>query len=107
MRKFCITLICLTSLPLFLYPFVLLANLMSFAASAQTSTSPRGLTIAMSGFLWSSSLYPVVYLTALIASIILLKRKSDKKALLWQIGLGIYLAVVVGFLIAWMNYDAV
>ncbi len=105
MRVASITLICLTSAFLLLYPFVLLANVMSYAGYANSATTSLGLSIAMSGFLWSSTLYPLPYLAALIVSIIYLKRKNDKKALQWQIGLLAYIGIIIGFMIAWMIFE--
>ena len=102
MKAFCIGLIGLTTLPLLVYPFVLMANVMSLAASPPSSQVPLSLRLAMSGFIWSSTIYPLPYLVTMIASIVLLRLDEVKKALWWQVGLLGYLLLVGLFFVAWL-----
>ena len=54
------------------YPFCLLANVMSFAAVPAQGAAPKlALRLASGAFLWSSTLYPVVYLLAAAVSLFL------------------------------------
>jgi len=54
-------LLVLGGLPLILYPLIFFANMMSLAAEA-TGREPLLLRFIAGGFLWSSLLYPLVYL---------------------------------------------
>lgn len=57
----------LGGLPLAVYPFCLLANVMSLAGHQEQPLSP--LVVATTyAFLWSSTLYPVVYLPSPLAA---------------------------------------
>ena len=59
-------------LVLLVYPFCLLANVMSLAAVPAPGTAVKPLPlIASKVFLWSSTLYPLVYLLAAGASLLL------------------------------------
>ena len=51
---------------LLIYPFCLVANVMSLAAmdAPQTRVVGRLQRLSMQGFLWGSTVYPVVYLVA-------------------------------------------
>jgi len=101
----CAILICVTSLPLLVYPILLVANVMSLAAPPPATPAPLSLSIAASGFLWGSTLYPLAYLIAIAATVMSLARDRIRMALGWQIGLLGYL-VLVGFLLgAWMTLE--
>ncbi|WGK64840.1 hypothetical protein [Croceiramulus getboli] len=52
----------LLGLPLLIYPVILIANAMSAGAFHGQSTPL--LTVVVSGFLWTSTLYPISYLLA-------------------------------------------
>jgi hypothetical protein len=69
-----ITYICLIlgGAPLLVYPFVLLANVMSLAAEP-TGNKKTFADIAFKGFLWSSTLYPVVFVPLCMSAIRLMR----------------------------------
>ena len=80
---------------LLLYPFCLLANVMSVSAletqGASIGPVPR---LAMKGFLWGSIIYPVVYLVAAATSVFLASndrpvgaRRVAQAPLIYLIGL--------------------
>ena len=64
-RKYGLILTLVSLLPLLVYPFVLIANIMSFAAGDVQET-PLLLTIASKGFLYASTFYPISVLVALV-----------------------------------------
>lgn len=102
MKTLSIALMCFTSLPLLIYPFVLLANVMSMAALSSPTSVSFGLSVAFFGFLIGSTLYPLPYLTSLVFSILNLKNGKPRAAFLWQSGLVGYLILVGLFFIAWL-----
>lgn len=88
-------LLLLGALPLLIYPFCLMANLMGFAAP----TPPRGVFKA---FLWSSTLYPIAYLPAAGVAAVLASNDRLRAArvfaglpLLYLLGVLICLAVAM------------
>ena len=92
------------AVPLLIWPFMLLANLMSLAAwSLPTGVRPSLLqTLVSQLFLWSSTLYPLVYLAAGITSVVFASTGHPPSANRFAlIPLG-YLLVVVLLLFAWM-----
>lgn len=102
MKALCIASLCLTSLALLVYPFVLMANVMSIAAVPPSNPSMI-FRVASSIFLWSSTLYPVPYLIALIASLLKIK-KNVRIAFLWQIALLTYLLVMGLSFVMWLTF---
>ncbi len=103
MKPLCICLLFLTTLPLLVYPFVLIANVMSLAATATATPAPIGLKIVSLGFLWTTTLYPVPYLICLIAALMNLKKEKIRTALHWQLALVGYLLMIGIFFTAWLN----
>ena len=63
------------ALPLLVYPCCFLANLMSFAGHPSPSP-PFLLKVVALGFLWSSTLYPLVYFPFMIRAKQLEARRS-------------------------------
>jgi hypothetical protein len=69
----------LGALPLLIYPFCLLANVMSLAAANIPTTRPVDPlpAVAWKGFLWGSTIYPAVYVVA--AGITLFLSSNDRE----------------------------
>ncbi len=65
----------ISGVPLLAYPMVLMASIMSFAGFDATQTEGGLLLIVAMSFLVLSMLYPVIYLTSLVGSIVI---KSPK-----------------------------
>lgn len=96
MKFVCILLMGLSSLPLLIYPFVLIANLMMLAAVGTPGDTSFGEAIAQYAFLGGTTLYPVPYTLALIKSITKMEKKRFKKAASWQLlPLGYLFAIVI------------
>lgn len=88
------------ALPLLVYPFLVIANIMSFAAS-HTNAEPFGLTLVVNLFLFSSTAYPVVYIICAVFAIIQIRKDKGKSAFSYGIVPIIYLVLLVGLLAAW------
>src|SRR5688572_8448848 len=58
------------ALPLGCWPFLLVPNVMSLAAEQRSATSPF-ITAVSKGFLWGSRAYPLVYIAAVVISLVL------------------------------------
>jgi hypothetical protein len=88
--------------PLMVYPFCLLSNVMSLAGEPGRSTPGVLLRCASNGFLWGSTLYPVVWLVAAVTSRALrsAERPTAADRVSW-VPLGYLLAVALCFG-AWM-----
>lgn len=85
----------LLGLPMIIYPFVLLANMMSASGFASKASDLK--LFVVNGFLWSSLLYPISFLLALIPSI--KKRKYGFTVPL------IHLVIVLVFFGLWAYLD--
>lgn len=88
----------ISGLPLLIYPFIMLANIMSFAGH-HSPDETVGQLFAAYAFLISSTLYPIPY----IASIIMY-RKTQKKFFLALPYL--YLALVILLALNWIRYPS-
>ena len=88
---------------LFVYPFCLLANIMSFAATPdKAAANDPLLQIASRAFLWGSTLYPVIYLLAAAVSVLLSSNQRPLAAhRVAQLSLVYLLAVLLCF-VTWM-----
>lgn len=90
--------------PLLIYPFVLLANVMSMAATRVPSQPPVPLmqSLTCNAFLWSSTLYPIVYGICAIAAIV--SSRSGGLTMSWLLAAGplAYLVLCVLLLAAWI-----
>lgn len=73
----------LLAIPALLWPFIMMANIMSLAALAQANYEPSPSNILMGGFLLLTSTYPLFYLAGAILSIYSLTKKREDHALLW------------------------
>lgn len=92
----------LGALPLLIYPFVALASIMSLAAQT-TGSEPMPLLLVARGFQITSLLYPAIYFSALIAALVLRKKKEPASRIasipLW------YLAFVVLLFAGWIGLE--
>ena len=102
MKALCIVSICLTSLVLLVYPFVLVANIMAITAVPPANPS-RIFMVTSAIFLGGTTLYPVPYLIALIASLWNIK-KNVGVAFFWQVALMVYLLVIGVSLVALLMF---
>ncbi|MBI9100038.1 MAG: hypothetical protein JEY91_16270 [Spirochaetaceae bacterium] len=87
----------LFGLPLIVYPFVFLANIMSLA-SYKTGNEPLFLKFISGLFLMSSTLYPLSYLIPLVKYL----KKKNYFLILIPI---IHLIIVILSFIGWMKLD--
>ncbi len=79
----------LSTLPLAIYPFVLLANIMGLAAEAnypdpgsETATlTTKALTLAAKAFMYGSTAYPVVWMAGLVGGIAMLGKRRFRAAM--------------------------
>ena len=104
MKTFSIIALVLGGLPLLAYPFVLLADVMSLAAT-QTGKDSSTLMMVARAFQWTSLAYPVVYLPCVAIACILLKKACEKAALGFSLAPLGYLVVVVALFFAWMSVE--
>ena len=103
-HSFWLTLI-VTGAPLIVYPFILLANVMSLAGSPSSSPVSPALRLASQAFLWSATLYPIAYVYSLQKCIQLSRDgKFSSARRVSQIPL-FYLLVVAILLWAWQRAD--
>ncbi len=90
--------------PLLIYPFVLLANVMSMAATRVPSQPavPLLQSLTCNAFLWSSTLYPIVYALCAIAAVI--SSRSGGGTTVWVLAAGplAYLVLCMLLLVAWI-----
>jgi hypothetical protein len=92
----------LGALPLLGYPFVLVANIMSLGAE-RSDDRRFFLSFVSYGFLLGSLAYPLVYITCLILTpLMLTNQKADTATLLSVTPLG-YLFTVVIFCFLWVS----
>jgi hypothetical protein len=95
-------LLILAGLPLALYPFIFLANIMSMAGHPSPDPTPLVLRLTANAFLWSSMLYPVVYIGCVVLAIALSAAGSTSTAEKMSLLPLLYLALVVAFFCGWM-----
>jgi hypothetical protein len=90
----------LGAVPLLMYPFLVMANIMSFAAP-HTNEEPFGLTLVVNIFLFSSTAYPIVYILCAVFAIVHIRKDKGKPAFSYGIAPIIYLVLLVGLLATW------
>jgi hypothetical protein len=100
MKIVSITSLAVGALPLLIYPFVLLADIMSLSSGTSSHVSVSHAAAALS-FLLGSSAYPVVCLLWLVFSCIMLKKNREKMAFGLSIAPLAYVAVLIGLFLAW------
>ena len=89
-------------LPLLIYPFILMANIMSIAGHRSTPPPPILQQLAAHAFLWGSTLYPIVYLGFASAAIAASRRGKSDKAVNMSLLPLVYLILVVAAACAWV-----
>ena len=90
--------------PLLIYPFVLLANVMSLAATRVPSQPPVPLMqeLTSRAFLWSSTLYPIAYIVCALAAFTAARGAHGAAAWTWAAAPLGYLVLCVLLMFAWM-----
>ena len=88
----------LAALPLFVYPFVLIANLMGMAAPSQSNGIAE---IAATVFMVGTTLYPVAFIGGLIMAWKALNKEQYPKGLWWSAFPLLYLAVTLAAMFVW------
>jgi hypothetical protein len=104
--EFWLAVLCLVlgGLPLLVYPFVLLADVMSLAAQ-RSGKDPLLLTILSRSFQLGSLIYPLVYLPCLAAAIFRLKAHNQRGAVVISAIPVILLILLAILFFAWMACD--
>lgn len=102
MRSYYWILLIVGALPLLIYPFILLANIMSFAGTKSSTPVPLMQTVMSQAFLWSSTLYPVAYVACLIAAVTCSRSGNGAMALKLAAAPLLYLGLCVVLMIGWM-----
>ena len=90
-----------SGLPLLIYPFILLANVMSFAGH-KTGNEPAILVFVSSAFLWASTLYPIPYVFFFLRAKSESKKRNGKKETVFALAPLVCLAILGMLMIAWM-----
>src|SRR5260370_5094703 len=88
--------------PLLIYPFVLLANVMSLAGHPSSNPVPLGLLLTSQGFQWSLTLYPIVYVYCAKQAIACSQTDDSKSATNLSVVPLLYLCLVAAFFGEWM-----
>ena len=94
------TFLTLGGLPLLLYPFVLLAGIMSLAGHS-SGDEPALLVAVVNSFLWGSLVYPAVYVPCWALARSALKANKEKVALRVSMAPLFYLGILVVLMLAW------
>jgi hypothetical protein len=92
----------LGAIPLLIYPFLMIANVMSLAAERPHNPVPLVLWLSSQGFLWSSTLYPVVFLGCAIMSLVQSHCRDDRTAERYALLPLLYLSGVVALFLLWL-----
>lgn len=94
MKPLCIILICLTTVVLAAYPFVLIADLMAIASFQPRQVLSSAQQLFFYAFVGGTFIYPLFYLIGLVGSITSLGKGKLRTALLWQAGVILYLGLI-------------
>jgi hypothetical protein len=89
-------------LPLLVYPFILLGNAMSLAATPSSKSVPILLYLSAKVFLWGSTLYPVVYIFCAVTAVAKSQQGDFRKASTVALLPLLYLALVLAAMAGWM-----
>ena len=92
----------LGGIPLLIYPFLMVANVMSLAAEPPQYPVSLALRLSSQGFLWSSTLYPLVYIGCAIMSLVQWHRQNGHAAQRYALTPVLYLLGVVALLLLWL-----
>lgn len=91
----------LAAAPLLIYPFILIANIMSFAGTPSSTPPPILATLTSMAFLWASTLYPLIYFPCLIAAIATARTNPSRSLQLAAAPLA-YLGLCIMLFFLWM-----
>jgi hypothetical protein len=90
----------LGALPLLVYPFVVLANVMSLAGE-RSGNEPPLLMLVVYSFLLGSLAYPAVYVPCALLAVARVKKNDDNTAFWYVVGPLGYLLLLAGLLAIW------
>lgn len=92
--------VCLGALPLGIYPFLIVGNIMSLAGH-RTGNEPALLIAISSAFLWGSLVYPAVYLPCTVISYLMAKAHWAWTSFVVSLISVVYLFILAGLFILW------
>ena len=92
----------LGAIPLLAYPFLMVANVMSLAAEPPHYPVSLGLRLSSQGFLWSSTLYPIVYFGCAIMAFVQSHFEIDRDARRYALLPLLYLIGVIALFLIWL-----
>lgn len=92
----------LGAIPLLIYPFLMVANVMSLAAEPPHYPVSLALRLSSQGFLWSSTLYPLVYFGSAIVALIQSHFQNDRAARRYAVLPLLYLIGVIALFLLWL-----
>jgi len=88
------------ALPLLIYPFVLLANMMALAGH-RSGHEPVILLLIAFAFVLGTTAYPVVYILCVVAAVACVKKARGAPAVAYSAAPLAYLALMVGLAALW------
>lgn len=91
-------------LPVLIYPFIVLADAMSLAASQSENANTLSAKLGL-GFLYGTLAYPAVYIPCSIFSRMALKKKKEAVSLWFSTVPILYLIILIGFVIVGLKLD--
>lgn len=106
MKSYYWILLIVGGVPLLIYPFILLANVMSLAGTKSSTPVPLMQTLIANAFLWSSTLYPLVYIGCGIAAIVCASGGHSAAAFKLSVVPLLYVVLCVLLMFAWMSFGA-
>jgi len=92
----------LGGLPLMIYPFLLVANVMSLAGNPSSEPVSLVVQLASQGFLWGSTLYPLVYIPCALIAVLCSFGESDHIAVRFAFMPILYLGAVIACFFLWL-----
>src|SRR5688572_5907060 len=87
--------------PLIIYPVVLVAHIMSLGGEPPKHPAPLALRLSSQGFLWGSTVYPIVYFCCAVPAIYH-RRAKPRFALNMATLPLLYLTVLAALFCGWM-----
>ncbi len=98
MKMILITLAVIEAVPLLVYPFIIIANIMSLAGH-KTGDETMLLMVTMYSFLAVSTLYPITYIFATARNVSYWN--AEKISIKLQLLPLLHLAIIIGLFILW------
>lgn len=102
MKQYYWILLIVGAAPLLIYPFILLANVMSLAGTKSSTPVPFLQNLAATSFLWVSTLYPVAYAICAIAAVACSRSGNGSMALTLSAAPLAYLGLCVLLFMGWI-----